>query len=290
VGRGIHQKTIDRRMAILAIVNERHPVSVRGIAYPLFTPYGVIDSMSKANTDTVSKDTVALREAGLIPWDWIVDDGRPRRKVSTWSDPAAFIQSALSQYRQDFWTHQSTEVWVWSEKATVYGVLRPVLDQYAVPFQAHKGFSSATAVHDAAEQSLRSDAEDVVILYVGDYDPSGLYMSEMDLPARLDAYGGAVTIERVALLPEDGPDFGLVSFSVTDKRSDTRYRWWMEHGYGTRCWEIDVMNPVDLRARVEQEILAYIEPVAWNRCVDTEAAERASMQQFFTRQTSPKHG
>ena len=41
------------------------------------------------------------------------------------------------------------------------------------------GFSSATTVHDVAEDD---DGRDLISLYVGDYDPSGMYMSEHDLP------------------------------------------------------------------------------------------------------------
>ncbi len=41
------------------------------------------------------------------------------------------------------------------------------------------GFSGATTIHDVAEDD---DGRDLIVLYVGDYDPSGLYMSEHDLP------------------------------------------------------------------------------------------------------------
>jgi hypothetical protein len=41
------------------------------------------------------------------------------------------------------------------------------------------GFSSATVVHDIADDR---DARPLTALYVGDWDPSGLYMSVLDLP------------------------------------------------------------------------------------------------------------
>ena len=63
------------------------------------------------------------------------------------------------------------------------GVLAPVLDQYAVGFLPVGGFSSATKVHDLAEDD---DGRPLILLYVGDYDPSGLFMSERDLPERLE--------------------------------------------------------------------------------------------------------
>ena len=78
-------------------------------------------------------------------------------------------------------------VQVWSEKGTIRGLCRPVLDKYAVGFSVVHGFNSATMVHDAAEDD---DGRPLIVIYIGDYDPSGLYMSEIDLPKRLAEYGG----------------------------------------------------------------------------------------------------
>jgi hypothetical protein len=49
------------------------------------------------------------------------------------------------------------------------------------------GFASATAVQKIVRPSLVS-GQPLVALYVGDHDPSGLHMSEGDLPGRLWAY------------------------------------------------------------------------------------------------------
>jgi hypothetical protein len=58
---------------------------------------------------------------------------------------------------------------------------------------------------------------------------------------------------------------GLPSFPVADKVKDPRHRW-SAANYGRRCWELDAMDPNDLRDCVEQEIRKLIEPVAWQRC------------------------
>jgi hypothetical protein len=102
--------------------------------------------------------------------------------VATWNDPEEYAECCARDYRRDFWNQQPVRVQVWSEKGTVRGVLQPVLDQYAVGFNAVHGFNSATNAHDAAEDD---DGRELIVLYVGDYDPSGMYMSEEDLPKRL---------------------------------------------------------------------------------------------------------
>ena len=55
---------------------------------------------------------------------------------------------------------------------------------------------------------------------------------------------------------------GLPSFPAADKRKDPRYKWFVAN-HGDRCWELDAMDPNDLRDCVEQEIRRLIEPVAW---------------------------
>ena len=63
----------------------------------------------------------------------------------------------------------------------------------------------------------------MIALYVGDFDPSGLYMSEEDLPTRLSEYDGDhINPTRIALTREHVN--GLPSFPATDKRKDPRYK------------------------------------------------------------------
>ena len=153
------------------------------------------------------------------------------------------------------------------------GVLAPVLDRFAVGFLPVHGFSSATKAYDLAQDD---DGRPVILLYVGDYDPSGMFMSEEDLPNRITNYGGHhVTVRRIALTPEHLA--GLSSFPAKDKRKDPRYKWFVRR-YGTRCWELDAMDPNDLRDCVEREIRKWIEPIAWRRCEVVNAAEQESLE------------
>jgi hypothetical protein len=135
------------------------------------------------------------------------------------------------------------------------------------------GFSSATVVHDIADDY---DDRPLTALYVGDWDPSGLYMSECDLPDRLAKYGGDhVQVERIALTQEQLAP--LPSFPASDKRKDPRYKWFIEN-FGNRFWEIDALDPNILRDRVEEEIKSLIEPKAWKRCEVVNRAERNSLR------------
>jgi hypothetical protein len=177
---------------------------------------------------------------------------------------------------------QPVRVEVWSEKGTVRGVLRPVLDDYGVGFRVMHGFASATSVHEIADDD---DGRPLIALYVGDWDPSGLYMSEHDLPERLSRYDGDhVDLIRVALTGGQLAD--LPSFPAADKHKDRRYKWFVKN-FGTRCWELDALDPNDLRACVEEEIRSQIEPTAWSRCKVVEAAEQRSLVEVMSAWRQP---
>ena len=149
-----------------------------------------------------------------------------------------------------------------------------MLDDYAVGFNPVHGFTSATSAHDTAEDD---DGRPLIILYVGDYDPSGMNMSEHDLPTRFAKYDGDhIKLKRIALTLKQAT--GLPSFPATDKREDPRYKWFVKN-YGKRCWELDAMDPNALRKCVEREIKKLIEPVAWERCEIVNQAEQSRSRQ-----------
>ncbi|MGY4370888.1 hypothetical protein ACVW1A_006953 [Bradyrhizobium sp. LB1.3] len=161
------------------------------------------------------------------------------------------------------------------------GVLAAILDQYAVGFNPVHGFSSATSVHDSAEDAGR----DLIVLYVGDFDPSGMYMSEQDLPARLAKYDGDhIKLARIALTA--GQLAGLPSFPAADKKKDPRYKWFVAD-YARDCWELDAMDANDLRDCVEQAIIRLIEPVAWQRCEVVNKAEHESLKTILEQWKRP---
>jgi hypothetical protein len=271
-GRGMARRSLDLIEAMHAMAEAAQPITGRGIGYKLFAA-GLIPSMARNEMQRVYRLLKEARERGIIPWEWIVDETRSLERTSTWANPEEYARCVARSYRRDFWDQQPVRVEVWSEKGTVRGVLAPVLDQYAVGFRVMHGFSGATTVHDVAEDG---DGRELIVLYVGDFDPSGMFMSEGDLPTRLSDYGGDhITLRRIALTREQVSE--LPSFPATDKRKDPRYRWFRRN-HGSRCWELDAMDPNDLRNCVEQAIVELIEPVAWERCETVNRAEQESLR------------
>src|SRR5262245_55017537 len=254
-GRGMARRSLDLIKAMYAAAGAAQPITGRGIGYKLFA-WGLIPSMARSEMQRVYRLLKEAREREIIPWEWIVDETRALERCSTWDDPEHYAECVARSYRRDFWNQQPVRCEVWSEKGTVRGVLAPVLDHYAVGFRVMHGFSGATTVYDVAQDD---NGRELIALYVGDFDPSGMFMSEEDLPTRLSKYDGDhVELTRIALTREQVD--GLPSFPATDKRKDPRYRWFRSN-YGHRCWELDAMDPNDLRDCVEREIERLIEPI-----------------------------
>jgi hypothetical protein len=276
MSRGKSKRTLQVLAAVIEILREIQPASVRAVCYQLFGAK-LLRDMGKSSTNSISRLLTIAREEKQIPWSWIVDESREAETASRWSGPDEIIRAAVTTYRRDQWQDQDFLVEVWSEKGTVRGTLAPILDEYGVTFRVMHGYASATVVNAIAELSTSTE-KPLIALYVGDWDPSGKHMSDEDLPRRLEEYGANVILERIALLANDLK--GLPSFDLESKSRDPRYRWFKEE-IGTSCYELDAMRPPVLRARVEQQIREYIDIPIWEHARMIERTEIESMQQFY---------
>lgn len=280
-GRGKSAASLLLINAAREILEEIQPATVRAVCYRLFVA-GLIPNMKKSSTDGVSRNLVWAREQGEIPWDHIVDETREPERVQSWNNPEEIINAAVRGYRKDYWAMQPNRVEIWSEKGTVRGTLAPVLDELGVTFRVMHGYGSATSIYSVAQEDA-AQSKLLTVLYCGDWDPSGLHMSMVDLPARLERYGdGLITINRVALNAGDtGLSTKLPHFEANTKSLDPRYRWF-QNVYGNRCWEVDALSPVVLRERMRNAVIALMDIGKWNHAVKIENAERESMTNILS--------
>jgi len=278
-GRGKADKSVKLIQAAIRILTEIQPCSVRAVCYRLFTEK-LIKGMDKNSTGAVGKQLVYARESGLIPWGWIVDETREAETISSWSSPESIIRVAVDQYRKDYWAMQPRRVEVWSEKGTVRGTVAPILKKYGVTFMVMHGYGSATSLNAIAERTQASD-KPMTVFYIGDHDPSGRHMSDVDLPERLARYGGKAKIVRLALDDSDvAADSKLPGFPAADKTNDSRYEWFTSL-YGQNCWEVDALSPPVMRDRLDAAIKSVLDMDAWKHAIRIEEAERESMQSIL---------
>lgn len=280
--RGLSFATIETIKIMFEIAEECQPITGRGVGYKLFSRQ-LIPSMKPAPMQKVYRKLLQAREQDIIPWEWIVDETRSLEKRAAWDGPRHFLECARVSYRREFWNQQPIDLEVWSEKGTVRGVLAPVLQKYGVGFRVLHGFTSATSLQDVLQRVVDKPLH---VLYVGDIDPSGMFMSEVDIPGRLERYndeGAEIEFKRIALLPDQVR--GLISFPASDKSKDSRFKWFTQN-YGSNCWELDALDPNTLRGIVEDEIRNRIyDEEAWERCEQVNRAEQRSLADYLDKWT-----
>lgn len=232
--------------------------------------YALVAAEHLPNTERaykgLSETLNRARWSGLLAMDCLDDLGRVADIPPSWRRPSDAVRDAAHWYRSDWWADADPTVEVWAEKAAVAGIVGPVADEYGVPFLACRGFSSLTALAEAAD---RLDGRDTVLLYVGDHDPSGLDM-DRDLSDRLEGLGACIRLERLALTVDQIDEHQLPPQPT--KEADSRARGYSaEHG---GSWELDAL-PADMLAGLVREAIEGLAPADFD---DRRAADEQSRQ------------
>jgi hypothetical protein len=134
--RGKATSTLNALAHMYEIAEQTWPITGRGVGYRLLNR-GVITTM--ADMGNVYGQLVEAREAGLIPWDWIVDETRDLEIGVCYASKKAAYESLLYNYAHPLWLGQPYDCEIWSEKGTVRGLIKSILDEYRL------GFESSTA-------------------------------------------------------------------------------------------------------------------------------------------------
>jgi hypothetical protein len=269
-----HAKTRALIEAAAAILADHHPMTVRQVYYQLVSRQDIENNRSAYQA--VSKALVAARRESLVPWHWIEDRLRRPRHVSMWDGLRDFAAAAASAYRRDVWATQSAYLECWLEKDALSGIFEEALDPYGVTLNVGRGYDGWDSIHEAA-QRFRS-GEGCAILYFGDFDPSGEDMVR-SLRERLAEFECQPEIGKCALTFEDvrryrlPPDF--------TKQTDTRRAAFVAR-YGDISVELDALPLEVLRARIVEEVEAWIDLDALARIRATENAERERLIEAFS--------
>ncbi len=240
------EKTVKLIETAKLILSECHPMTVRQVYYQLVSRQVVENNRSQYQG--VSDALVAARKEGIIPWDWIEDRLRRPRTPSMWSDLTEFVGTVLGAYRRDVWETQPGYLEVWLEKDALSGIFEDVLSEYGVTLNVGRGYDGWDSIKNAAARF--EGRENVVVLYFGDFDPSGEDMVR-SLGKRLEFFGPPPQILKCALNPGD-IDLYQLPPNFT-KSTDTRRAKFVEK-HGDRSVELDALPADVLQKRLRDEI------------------------------------
>lgn len=196
------------------------------------------------------------RLAGLLDWEGIEDRVRVPRINSQWDDIEGLVDAAIASYRLPRWKDQDYYVELWVEKDALAGVLQPLAEEYHVTMMVNRGYSSSSAMHEAAQRfKYKGSGVDSILLYLGDHDPSGEDMVR-DIDDRLAMFGAKVRVRKIALtmtqIEEHQPPPNPA------KMSDSRAQAYVDQ-HGDSSWEVDALPPDVLETIIRENIEEFLD-------------------------------
>lgn len=249
------------------------------------------------------------RLAGEFDWEHIIDRTRNRMERSHWDNPGTLLERAAKSYHVDMWKGQGVRPIVFVEKDAALGAIEGVCKQNDVPYFSCRGYTSSSELWSAA-QRIRWDIENgdrVVILHMGDHDPSGLDMTR-DIRERLERFvwtdwlltwfpvglrrqtvrdikqhmrdskgvqGEPLTVKRIALNLDQIEQYNPPPNPA--RASDARYQRYVEETGLDESWELDALRP-DIRANlVQDELDALRDDEKWAASYDLMEQQRQTL-------------
>jgi hypothetical protein len=222
--------------------SQGYTLSLRQLYYQL-----VVQNVFSNELKNYAKLSELLGEArmtGLCDWDVIEDRIRVPRFPNEWENINDAMNTLIEVYRRKRWSDQENYVEVWVEKDALSGVLEPITRTFHVHLLVNRGYSSISAMHEAALRFRDAECEGKTcyLLYFGDHDPSGEDMVH-DIKNRLSEFQANVTVLKVALTHEQVDQYALPPNPA--KTTDPRARGYIEQ-HGDSSWELDALPPATL--------------------------------------------
>jgi hypothetical protein len=235
--------------------------------------YRLVSEQLLPNTDTSYKRLSALtaqaRRDGWFPA--LIDRGRSIHVHSAWDGPADAMRSLISQYRLDRTAGQDVSLYLGVEKAGMVVQLDAWFGGLGIPVLALGGYSSQTYTDDVTDHAARQDRP-AVLLYAGDFDPSG--EDDRDLTERSGCWANVI---RVALSASQVTQYGLPP--NPGKATDSRAAGFIErHGELVQV-ELDALDPDDLRALYQAAVDSNWDTSAYENVLGRERADRLRLRE-----------
>jgi hypothetical protein len=233
-----------------------------------------------------------MRYAGELDWDSIEDRGRVPKKHAEWDSVKDLIESAVHSYRLPRWDDQNYYIELYCEKQAMESILKPIADKYHIYFGYNKGYSSASTVYELSKRVSQQifNGKKVVILYLGDHDPSGIDMVR-DIKERLIEFftmGDDLVLDEY----EVRENFQVKSIALTKEQIETHNpppnpakitdprakNYIKEHGQVS--WELDSLDPESLIEITEDGIAEFLDKEKYEEVIQKEKNQITLLREF----------
>lgn len=282
--RFVSKKFQDKSLAIIAAANE---------IISEYTAQGYTLTLRQLYYQFVARDLMAnhqrnynklgaiisdARLAGLVDWNAIEDRTRTLRARNHWDNPEEIMESVPHSFSINPWDNQPAYIEAWIEKDALIGVLERPCRDLSIPYFSCRGYTSQSAQWRAGKRFKRKadDGKEVIILHLGDHDPSGVDMTR-DNQDRLDTFTwwAGVNVNRIALnmdqVEQYNPPPNPTKF--TDSRAEEYIN---NHGY--ESWELDALDPSVIDNLIRDTVAQYVDQDQWDEDIERQEEIRASLQ------------
>lgn len=179
------------------------------------------------------------------------------------------VQAWMNNFHKNRWENQPYYPEIFIEKKALQGVFQDVCQKWDIALGACKGYPSLTFLNESNDRFSRAegDGKRPIIIYFGDYDPSG-----EDIPRsireNLLRFGTEVEVRRIALMEDQVVEWNLPP--APTKLKDSRTAKW--DGLGQV--ELDAVRPEKLMELLEDAIADIFDDALYQELSDTEEKER----------------
>lgn len=231
----------------------------------------VVDAMTGARWDNVvSMEAFIDRDRSMF--GETKDDEKNLEKEIVFGKVQ--VSAWMNAYRLNRWSNQDYYIEVWIEKKALQGVFEGPCENNEIGLAPCKGYPSITFLYEAKgrfEDAIDNEKE-AVILYFGDYDPSGEDIPR-SIKENLGRMGVDVAVERIALNPNQIKEMALPG--VPPKSGDSRSNNWN----GGAVVELDAIEPNTLKRMCEDAIKVYFDQDRFTELQERESTEQGKYRE-----------
>ena len=263
-----------------------NPLSVRNLFYQLTGDDG--SGVTVEKTEPAYRQVMRLKKwlcrARAIPWNFFSDSSRYSYDNDGFDGlgDTDFINRVANMYRRNYWSTTDIYPQLWVESRSLTPTLAGTARELGVSLYPSGGMASDTFVYGAAAEAVHTGREHMVVMYVGDYDPSGLQIADsletkltehLDYAAEdFDLDAPELTFWRVAITPQQIVDHALPTKPVKATQSRKRYDI-------ADTVEAEAMRPDTLRQIVADAFEPMIDQKQMTMMRAIEASERHGLRQ-----------
>jgi hypothetical protein len=200
----------------------------------------------------------------------LLDHGRRIIRPISYTSPAEALAELRDRYRRDRTEGQTTALYLGVEKVGLVEQLYAWFGELSIPIVPVRGYSSQTLCDEVARE-IEADGRPAVLLYAGDFDPSGEDITR-DFVKRVGLFAD---VRRIALSAEQVDEFELPP--QPGKSTDPRTQGFLRrHGRLVQV-ELDALDPDELRRLYAAAIAEYWDEDAYRQVLEREQHEAAEL-------------